>query len=144
MKQSEAMLRDAGLRVTRQRVAVLEYVGSHPHCLVDEVVGHVRASLGRVSVQATYDALAGLTAAGLVRRIQPAGSPTRYETRIGDNHHHIICRNCGQIEDVDCAVGEAPCLTPSQHHGFEVYEAEVVYWGHCADCQNPSADTEHS
>jgi Fur family ferric uptake transcriptional regulator len=127
-------LRTAQLRVTRPRVAVLEAVHSHPHADTDTIFGAVRVGLPDVSRQAVYDVLHALTAAGLVRRIQPSGSVARYESRVGDNHHHVVCRSCGVIGDVDCAVGEAPCLTPSDHNGFVLDEAEVVYWGLCPDC----------
>ncbi|NTY60427.1 transcriptional repressor [Mycolicibacterium sphagni] len=127
-------LRTARLRVTRPRVAVLEAVYSHPHADTDTIFGAVRAGLPDVSRQAVYDVLHALTAAGLVRRIQPSGSVARYEARVGDNHHHVVCRSCGVIGDVDCAVGDAPCLTPSDHNGFVLDEAEVVYWGLCPDC----------
>ena len=128
------MLREAGLRVTRPRLAVLSAVDAHPHVDTDAVVGLVREELGRVSTQAVYDVLRALTSAGLVRRIQPAGSAARYESRVGDNHHHLVCRECGVIVDVDCAVGDAPCLTASDARGFTVDEAEVVYHGLCPDC----------
>jgi Fur family ferric uptake transcriptional regulator len=127
-------LRTAQLRVTRPRVAVLDAVHSHPHADTDTIFGAVRTGLPEVSRQAVYDVLHALTAAGLVRRIQPSGSVARYEARVGDNHHHVVCRSCGVIGDVDCAVGEAPCLTPSDHNGFVLDEAEVVYWGLCPDC----------
>ena len=127
-------LRDASLRVTRPRVAVLSAVHANPHADTDAIVGVVREELGQVSTQAVYDVLRALTTAGLVRRIQPAGSVARYESRVGDNHHHLVCRSCGAISDVDCALGEAPCLTPSAALGFAVDEAEVVYLGRCADC----------
>ncbi|MEN8705388.1 MAG: Fur family transcriptional regulator [Nocardioides marinisabuli] len=128
------MLRAASLRVTRPRVAVLTAVQERPHSDTDTILRSVRADLGEVSHQAVYDVLRALTTAGLVRRIQPAGSVARYETRVGDNHHHLVCRGCAAIVDVACAVGEAPCLTASDHHGFAVDEAEVVYWGTCPDC----------
>ena len=130
----ENLLREASLRVTRPRVAVLEAVSDHPHADTDSIIGVVRGSLGDVSHQAVYDVLRALTSAGLVRRIQPAGSVARYESRVGDNHHHVVCRSCGTIADVDCAVGDTPCLTASDAHGFTVDEAEVVYWGTCPDC----------
>ena len=130
----ERMLRQAGLRVTRPRTAVLAAVHDHPHADTDSIIGAVRASIGEVSHQAVYDVLRVLTAAGLVRRIQPPGSVARYESRTGDNHHHVVCRSCGVIADVDCAVGEAPCLTASDDHGFTIDEAEVVYWGLCPSC----------
>ncbi|MBY6675383.1 transcriptional repressor [Rhodococcus sp. BP-332] len=128
------MLRGAALRVTRPRLAVLDAVHEHPHADTDTVYGAVRATLPEVSRQAVYDVLHALTTAGLVRRIQPSGSVSRYESRIGDNHHHVVCRACGTIADVECAVGEAPCLTPSEAHGFVVDEAEVIYWGLCENC----------
>ncbi|MBC2640948.1 transcriptional repressor [Rhodococcus wratislaviensis] len=128
------LLRGAELRVTRPRVAVLEAVHARPHADTETIFGAVRTVLEGVSRQAVYDVLHAVTAAGLVRRIQPPGSVARYESRVGDNHHHVICRSCGAIADVDCAVGEAPCLTPSDDSGFVVDEAEVVYWGRCPDC----------
>jgi Fur family ferric uptake transcriptional regulator len=130
----ERMLRGASLRVTRPRVAVLTAVRDHPHADTDSIIGAVRSGLGEVSHQAIYDVLRALTAAGLVRRIQPAGSVARYESRVGDNHHHVVCRSCGVIADVDCAVGSAPCLGASDDHGFVIEEAEVIYWGLCPDC----------
>ncbi|MGY4650874.1 Fur family transcriptional regulator [Mycobacterium sp. URHB0021] len=130
-------LRTADLRVTRPRLAVLEVVRAHPHADTDTIFGAVRASLPDVSRQAVYDVLAALTTAALIRRIQPSGSVARYESRVGDNHHHVVCRSCGTIADVDCAVGEAPCLTASDPNGFLVDEAEVVYWGLCPDCSAP-------
>ena len=128
------MLRRVALRVTRPRVAVLSAVHDHPHADTDTLIAAVRRDSGDVSHQAVYDVLGALTAAGLVRRIQPMGSVARYEARVGDNHHHVVCRSCGAILDVDCAVGEAPCLTPSDAMGFEVDEAEVIYWGRCPEC----------
>ena len=130
----EDLLRSASLRVTRPRLAVLAAVHEHPHADTDAVIGLVRSDLGTVSHQAVYDVLRALTDAGLVRRIQPAGANARYESRVGDNHHHVVCRSCGAIADVDCAVGHAPCLTASDDHGFTVDEAEVVYWGTCPAC----------
>lgn len=130
----EDLLREAGLRVTRPRVGVLSAVYEHPHADTDSIVGAARADLGEVSTQAVYDVLRALTDAGLVRRIEPAGSVARYESRVGDNHHHVICRSCGAIADVDCAAGEVPCLTASDDHGYEIDEAEVVYWGTCPTC----------
>jgi len=127
-------LRDSDLRVTRPRVAVLDAVHSHPHADTDTIFGAVRNDLPEVSRQAVYDILAALTDAGLLRRIQPSGSLARYESRISDNHHHVVCRSCGVIADVDCAVGEAPCLTAAVDHGFVLDEAEVIYWGLCSDC----------
>jgi Fur family transcriptional regulator, stress-responsive regulator len=130
-------LRLAELRVTRPRVAVLEAVEAHPHADTETIFSAVRVGLPDVSRQAVYDVLGALTSAGLVRRIQPLGSVARYESRVGDNHHHVVCRSCGVIADVDCAVGEAPCLTPSDDDvldGFVLDEAEVIYWGLCPDC----------
>ena len=130
----ERLLREASLRVTRPRLAVLAAVQDLPHADTDSIIGAVREDLGEVSHQAVYDVLRALTGAGLVRRIQPSGSVARYESRVGDNHHHVVCRSCGAIADVDCAVGHAPCLTASNDQGFLVDEAEVVYWGTCPDC----------
>ncbi|MFI5610981.1 Fur family transcriptional regulator [Amycolatopsis sp. NPDC051903] len=130
----ERVLRGAALRVTRPRVAVLSAVHDHPHADTASLIGVVRADLGEVSHQAVYDVLNALTSAGLVRRIEPEGSVARYEARVGDNHHHVVCRSCGAIADVDCAVGAAPCLTASDDHGFVIDEAEVIYWGLCPDC----------
>jgi Fur family ferric uptake transcriptional regulator len=130
----QELLRGATLRVTRPRVAVLTAVYAHPHADTDSIIGAVRNELPEVSHQAVYDSLHTLTAAGLVRRIQPLGSVARYESRVGDNHHHAVCRSCGAIADVDCAVGHAPCLTASEDHGFVIDEAEVIYWGLCAEC----------
>ena len=128
-----ALLRDKEVRVTAQRVAVLIAVAADPHRTTDEIESAVRAQLGAISKQAVYDVLAVLTDAGVLRRIQPAGSPARYEDRVGDNHHHLICRTCGHTVDVDCAVGEVPCLTAADDAGYEVDEAEVIYWGRCPD-----------
>lgn len=128
------MLRGASLRVTSPRVAVLAAVHAHPHADTDSIIGIVRAELGVVSHQAVYDVLRVLTVAGLVRRFQPMGSVARYEARVGDNHHHVVCRSCGAIGDVDCAVGYAPCLTASDDSGYEIGEAEVIYWGRCPEC----------
>ena len=127
-------LRGAGLRVTAARVALLETVRDGDHLGVEAVASGVRDRIGHISLQAVYDALDALSAAGLVRRIEPAGSPARFEGRVGDNHHHVVCRSCGVVADVACAVGEAPCLTPSDDHGFSIDEAEVIYWGVCPDC----------
>jgi Fe2+ or Zn2+ uptake regulation protein len=129
----ERLLRAAALRVTRPRMAVLTAVHECPHADTDSIINVVRADL-EVSHQAVYDVLRALTARGLLRRIQPAGSVARYEARIGDNHHHVVCRSCGVIADVDCAVGERPCLTASDDNGFTIDEAEVVYWGLCPAC----------
>jgi Fur family transcriptional regulator, stress-responsive regulator len=130
----EGMLREAALHVTRPRVAVLAAVYDHPHADTHSILGLVRGKLGGVSQQTVYDVLNALTDAGLVRRIHPPGSVARYESRVGDNHHHVVCRSCGVIADVDCAVGEAPCLTASDNHGFAIDEAEVIYWGLCLEC----------
>ena len=128
------MLREVSLRVTRPRVAVLSAVHEHPHADTDSIIGVVRADLGEVSHQAVYDVLRALTTAGLVRRLQPEGSVARYEARVGDNHHHVVCRSCGAIADVDCAVGYAACLTPSDDSGYDIDEAEVIFWGRCPGC----------
>lgn len=129
------MLRRASLRVTGSRVAVLRAVHDHQHADTDSICGAVREDLGvAVSLQAVYDVLRALTDAGLVRRIQPAGSVARYEARVGDNHHHVVCRSCGAIADVDCAVGYAPCLTAADDSGYQIGEAEVIYWGRCPEC----------
>ena len=130
----EHMLRAADLRVTRPRIAVLTAVHNHPHADTDSIIAVVRDDLGEVSHQAVYDVLRALTATGLVRRIQPSGSVARYESRTGDNHHHVVCRMCGVIADADCAVGQTPCLTASDDHGFAIDEAEVIYWGLCPAC----------
>ena len=128
------LLRDVGLRVTRPRLEVLAAVHDHPHSDTGSILRAVRGPLPAVSHQAVYDSLHTLTATGLVRAIQPAGSVTRYEARVGDNHHHVVCRSCGAMADVDCAVGEAPCLAASTDHGFSLDEAEVVFWGRCPQC----------
>jgi Fe2+ or Zn2+ uptake regulation protein len=131
----ERMVRGASLRVTGPRVAVLRAVHDHPHADTDSISGAVREDLGVVvSLQAVYDVLRALTEAGLVRRIQPAGSVARYEARVGDNHHHVVCRWCGAIADVDCAVGYTPCLTATHDAGYQIGEAEVIYWGRCPGC----------
>ena len=134
----QQMLRDADLRVTRPRLAVLGAVHTLPHADTDALIGAARRELPDVSHQSVYDGLRALTYAGLVRRIQPAGSVARYEARVGDNHHHLVCRSCGSITDVDCAVGEAPCLTAADDHGFVIEQAEVVYWGLCPTCSTRS------
>jgi Fur family ferric uptake transcriptional regulator len=140
-------LRAADLRVTRPRLAVLEAVHAHPHADTETLFSAVRSGLPEVSRQAVYDVLAALTTVGLVRRIQPSGSVARYESRVGDNHHHVVCRNCGVIADVDCAVGETPCLIPSGTDGaldgFVLDEAEVIYWGLCPDCSELQASRSH-
>jgi Fur family transcriptional regulator, stress-responsive regulator len=136
----EGLLRGAALRVTGPRVAVLAALQEHPHADTETIIGAVRAQTGNVSHQAVYDVLRALTLAGLVRRIEPAGSVARYEARTGDNHHHVVCRSCGVIADVDCAVGSAPCLTADDAHGFAIDEAEVTYWGLCPDCSALTTD----
>jgi Fe2+ or Zn2+ uptake regulation protein len=135
----EESLRAADLRVTRPRVALLDAVRDHPHADTESLIDAVRDQVPEVSHQAVYDSLRVLTTAGLIRRIQPAGFVGRYETRVGDNHHHVVCRGCGAIADVDCAVGEAPCLTPSQSGGFAIDEAEVIFWGWCPACKSQPA-----
>jgi Fur family ferric uptake transcriptional regulator len=140
----ERLLREASLRVTRPRVAVLTAVHEHAHADTDTIIGYVRADLGEVSKQAVYDVLRALKSAGLVRHIEPAGSVARYEARVGDNHHHVVCRTCGAIADVDCAVGDTPCLTASHDHGFHIDEAEVVYWGQCPDCAAPNRSAQEN
>jgi len=130
----ESLLREADLRVTRPRLAALTAVHEHPHADTNAIIDAVGDDLGEVSVQAVYDVLRALTDAGLLRRIQPAGSVARYEARVDDNHHHVICRSCGAIADVDCATGTTPCLTASDDHGFAIDQAEVIYWGRCPDC----------
>ncbi|PWJ26553.1 Fur family ferric uptake transcriptional regulator [Branchiibius hedensis] len=137
----EQVLRAADLRVTRPRLAVLDAVRQHPHADTASVLTAVRDREPAVSQQAVYDVLAALADAGIVRRIQPAGSVARYELRVGDNHHHIVCRTCGVVADVDCAIGAAPCLEPSEAHGFVIDEAEVVYWGQCPDCASQVVPT---
>jgi len=135
----QQLLRGAALRVTRPRLAVLNAVHAHPHADTDSIIQASRRDLPEVSHQAVYDVLRALTDAGLVRRIQPSGSVARYEARVGDNHHHVVCRSCGMIADVDCAIGAAPCLTLCDDHGFSVDEAEVIYWGRCPDCTPTSS-----
>ncbi len=127
-------LRQRGLRVTPQRLAVLRAVSEEPHATADVVVETVRGEIGSISVQGVYDALGALTEKGLLRRIQPAGSPARYEGRVDDNHHHLVCRVCDRMIDVDCAVGDPPCLTAVEDFGYEIDEAEVIYWGRCPEC----------
>jgi len=128
------LLRDHGVQITAQRLAVLRVVAARPHCTADDIAGDVRTEIGAISRQAVYDALGVLIDKGLVRRIQPAGSPARFEDRVGDNHHHVICRVCGKTADIDCAVGHAPCLTAANGSGFQIDEAEVVFWGKCPRC----------
>jgi Fur family ferric uptake transcriptional regulator len=132
--ENHAVLRRHGLQVTPQRLAVVQAVSDRPHSTPDDIYNVVRTEIGAISRQAVYDALAVLTDKGLLRRIQPAGSPARYEDRVGDNHHHLICRTCNRMVDVDCAVGDTPCLTAADDSGYEIDEAEVVYWGRCPEC----------
>ncbi len=142
--ESEATLREAGLRATRPRVAVLRALQRHSHADTDSIIRIVREDLGAVSHQAVYDVLRMLTAAGLLRRIQPSGSVARYERQTGDNHHHVVCRSCGSIADVDCALGVAPCLTAPDDHGYKIEQAEVIYWGLCPDCSPAQAISDQS
>ena len=137
-------LRQHGVQVTAQRLAVLRAVIDRPHSSADDIDGVVRAELGAISRQAVYDALGVLTDRGLLRRIQPAGSPARYEDRVGDNHHHLICRTCGRMVDVDCAVGYTPCLSAADDSGYEVDEAEVIYWGRCPACVAATSEQQQS
>jgi Fur family ferric uptake transcriptional regulator len=129
------LLRERGIQITAQRLAVLRVVSAQPHITADEVAEGARAEIGAISLQSVYDALSLLVTEGLIRRIQPAGSPARFEDRVGDNHHHLICKICGRVVDVDCAAGSAPCLTAVDDMGYEIDEAEVAYWGRCPDCQ---------
>lgn len=132
--ESTALLRQHGVQVTAQRIAVLRAVDAHPHGTADDIAAASRAQIGAISRQAVYDTLAMLVAKGLVRRIQPESSSARFERRVGDNHHHVVCRDCGRLDDVDCAVGYTPCLTASNDLGYEIDEAEVIYWGRCPQC----------
>jgi len=136
VSHAEQLLRHHGVQVTAQRLAVIQVVAARPHATAEEVADDVRAVIGSISRQAVYDALAMLADKNLLRRIQPAGSPARYEDRVGDNHHHLICRGCGSMFDIDCAVGARPCLTAADDHGFEIDEAEVIYWGRCPACRS--------
>lgn len=129
-----ALLRERGIQVTAQRLAVLRAISAQPHITADAIADVVRTEIGAISLQSVYDALGLLVSERLIRRIQPAGSPARYEDRVGDNHHHLICRVCGRVVDVDCAAGATPCLTPSDDRGYEIDEAEVAYWGRCPEC----------
>jgi Fur family ferric uptake transcriptional regulator len=138
-----ALLRARGVHVTAQRLAVLRAVSARPHSTADDIDRVVRAEIGTISRQAVYDALGVLTDKGLIRRIQPSGSPGRYEDRVGDNHHHLLCRSCGRLVDVDCAVGETPCLTAADDAGFEIDEAEVIYWGRCPECRDVGEHQDH-
>ena len=131
----EAQLRDRGLQVTAQRMAILEAVSGHPHATTEEITEAVRDRIGTISRQAVYDTLGVFVEKDLIRRIQPTGSVARYEDRVGDNHHHLVCRGCGVVFDIDCAVGSRPCLTADDDHGFDIDEAEVVYWGRCPSCR---------
>ena len=140
MPTGEELLRTHGLRVTRPRLAVLDVLTQGGHLEVDEITRQARNRIDSVSTQGVYDVLGALSRVGLARRIEPAGSPARYEARVGDNHHHIVCRSCGAIEDVDCVRGERPCLVPGLGHGFEIDEAEVTFWGLCPDCQTLRRD----
>ena len=136
------LLRQHGVQVTAQRLAIMRAVSARPHATTEELTDEVRASIGSISRQAVYDTLALLVDRNLVRRIQPAGSAARFENRVGDNHHHLICRTCGSTVDIDCAVGEVPCLTADDDHGFVIDEAEVIYWGICPSCRHPKAPTD--
>ncbi|MEV4344128.1 Fur family transcriptional regulator [Actinoplanes sp. NPDC049596] len=140
MPKGEDLLREHGLRVTKPRLAVLEILTGGGHLDVEQIAAQARVRLDSVSTQAIYDVLGALSRAGLARRLEPAGSPARYEARVGDNHHHIVCRGCGEIADVDCVVDERPCLTPAHNHGFQLDEAEVTFWGLCPACQRQHAD----
>ena len=138
---SAALLRGRGIQVTAQRLAVMRAVSAQPHITADAVADAVRTAIGAISLQSVYDALGLLVAERLVRRIQPSGSPARFEARVGDNHHHLICRDCGRVVDVDCALGAAPCLAPADGRGYEIDEAEVAYWGRCPDCLERARST---
>lgn len=140
---NDALLRQHGLQVTAQRLAVLRAVSDRPHSTADDISNVVRVEIGAISRQAVYDALAALTDKGLLRRIQPAGSPARYEDRVDDNHHHLICRTCSRMVDVDCAVGYTPCLTAADGSGYEIDEAEVIYWGRCPECVATARSQPH-
>ncbi len=135
----DQLLRQHGLQVTAQRMAIMRAVSARPHATADVLTEDVRAVIGSISRQAVYDTLGVLVDRNLIRRIQPAGSAARYEDRVGDNHHHLICRGCGIMFDIDCAVGEVPCLTANDDHGFEIDEAEVIYWGRCPSCRKVTA-----
>jgi len=138
------LLRQHGIQITAQRLAVLRAVSAHPHITADAVAEVVRGEIGAISTQSVYDALAVLVKKGLLRRIQPAGSAARFEDRVGDNHHHLICRVCGRLVDVDCAAGEAPCLAAADDQGYEIDEAEVAYWGRCPECLAHARTTSHT
>jgi len=141
LENAKELLRQHGLQVTAQRLAVLTAVSARPHATADEIAVDVRASIGSISRQAVYDALGTLAETGAVRRIQPARSPARYEDRVDDNHHHLVCRGCARMVDVDCAVGSRPCLEAVDDHGFTIDEAEIIYWGYCPACREASGDT---
>ncbi len=141
---NDELLRGHGLQVTAQRLAVLRAVSERPHSTADDLYTMVRAEIGAISRQAVYDTLSALTDKGVLRRIQPARSPARYEDRVGDNHHHLICRACGRMVDVDCAVGDTPCLTAADDAGYEIDEAEVIYWGRCPDCVAATSDEQQT
>jgi len=139
----ESLLREHGVQVTAQRLAIMRSVAMHPHTTADELADDVRSVIGSISRQAVYDTLGVLVDKRLIRRIQPAGSAARYEDRVGDNHHHLVCRGCAKMFDIDCAGGDVPCLTAADDHGFEIDEAEVVYWGRCPQCRRKRND-QHS
>jgi Fur family transcriptional regulator, stress-responsive regulator len=141
---NDVMLRRHGLQVTAQRLAVLRAVSYRPHSTADDICNVVRVEIGAISRQAVYDTLAALTDKGVLRRIQPAGSSARYEDRVGDNHHHLICRTCGRMVDVDCAVGDTPCLTAADDSGYEVDEAEIIYWGRCPECAAAASTSQET
>lgn len=141
--EASTLLRASGLHVTAQRLAVLRAVSAHPHCTADEAAASAREEIGAISRQAVYDALSTLVEHGILRRIQPSGSPARFEDRTGDNHHHLVCRSCGHLVDVDCSVGAAPCLTPADSAHYDIDEAEVVYWGRCPSCQTDATPQHH-
>lgn len=138
----EVLLRNAGLSVTAQRLAILRAVSTSPHATAEEIADLARITIGSISRQSVYDSLAALEKSGLIRRIQPIGSPARFEDRVGDNHHHLICRTCGAVVDVDCALGETPCLSASDNKGFAIDEADVSYWGTCPACQSASQNVK--
>lgn len=144
INDAERLFKDLGLRVTAQRLAVFKAVAARQHGTANEIFEDVRHSIGAVSRQAVFDALGALTETGLIRRIQPGRSPARYEDRVGDNHHHLICRRCGRTIDVDCAAGRRPCLEPSDDHGFVIDEAEVIYWGCCPACRKEANNESHA
>ncbi len=140
--ENAALLRSHDMQVTAQRLAVLQAISDRPHSTADEIDKVVRAAIGSISPQSVYNAVGTLSDKGLIRRIQPAGSPARFEDRVGDNHHHLICRDCGRVTDVECAVGHAPCLTAADDAGYVIDEAEVVYWGRCPECVATDRTTE--